>query len=102
MPPYASSSRSVDRWIPPPQNELKVNVDAHILEVFRVCFWVVMRDRLGCLRMAAVKRVEAMWETEMAEAKAARYGLELATRFGFDRVVLESDAANVVRTVHMQ
>lgn len=100
MPPAATRFRSAMAWTPPTHPNVKVNVDAHVLEGVGVRFGVVVRDSTGRLLVAAVKKLEAQWTPEMTEAGAARYGLEVARRYGFDRVVLEGDAATVINTVH--
>ncbi|XP_021841252.1 uncharacterized protein [Spinacia oleracea] len=87
-------------WYPPPNDTVKVNVDAHIMKDIGVSFGVAIRDGAGSLILEAVKRMNAQWQPEMGEAGAVRYGLEVARRFGFEKVVLECDATSVVRTLH--
>ncbi|XP_021866523.1 uncharacterized protein [Spinacia oleracea] len=86
-------------WLPPPSNCVKLNVDAHVLEGNGVSFGAVIRDEEGKLLVAAVKRIGANWQPEMAEAGAARYGVELARRLGYSSVILESDSLKVVRAI---
>lgn len=76
-----------------------MNVDAHVTDCFGVSFGVVIRDNMGQLLVAAAKRIESQWTSEVGEAGAARYGMEVARRFGFERIVLESDAANVIKAI---
>lgn len=92
-PPSASS------WVLPPHNCVNVNVDAHVLCGRGVCFGVVIRDEEGKLLLAAVKRMQANWTPTLAEARAARYGVEVARRLGYANVILECDAMNVVRAI---
>ncbi|XP_074335946.1 uncharacterized protein LOC141673112 [Apium graveolens] len=91
------SSRS---WSAPATGRIKENVDAHLNNGNGVCFGVVIRDDRGRLLAAAVKRICGIWSSEMAEAGAALYGLLLTRRLGFDSVVLESDALNLVSAVN--
>ncbi|XP_021722372.1 uncharacterized protein LOC110689847 [Chenopodium quinoa] len=92
---YASASL----WSLPPAGVVKLNVDAHIREGIGVQFGVLIRDNHGGLLAAAVKHCEARWSPDMAEAGAMRYGVELARRLGFEKVVLESDALTTVRAI---
>ncbi|XP_056688734.1 uncharacterized protein [Spinacia oleracea] len=90
---------SASTWIKPPEFCVKVNVDAHTMEGIGVRFGVVIRDENGKILLAAVKSVGARWKPALAEAGAARYGLELARRMGYKTVILECDALNVVRAI---
>lgn len=56
-------------------------------------------DGMGKVLVAAVKKVGANWSVEMAEAGAALYGVQLTRRLGYERVVLECDALNVVHAI---
>ncbi|KAL2904775.1 tRNA dimethylallyltransferase [Bienertia sinuspersici] len=47
--------------------------------------------------MAAVRRLNTQWKAEMAEAYFARFGIQLAHRFGFNNIILESDSLQVVK-----
>lgn len=64
-----------------------------------VSFGVVKWDGEGKILVAIFKRVGANLGTEMAEARAALYGPELARWLGYERVVLEFDSLNVVRAI---
>lgn len=77
---------------------MKVNVDVHTFST-GVGVGVVIRDYSGAILVAAVKRTDAAWSAEVAEASAALYGAALAKRLGYDKVILECDAMNVVRTI---
>ncbi|KNA14823.1 hypothetical protein SOVF_103940, partial [Spinacia oleracea] len=99
MPVRLFHSPSAVGWIKPPENSVKVNVDAHIIEGVGVRFGVAIRDEVGKLLVAAVKRCLVRWTPELAEAGAARYGVELAQRMGYSNVILECDAINVARAI---
>lgn len=84
-------------WNPPLQHTYKINFDAHVMEGMGVSFRFAILNNEGKMVVVAVNRHDAVWSSEMAEAGAARYGLEVAQRLGFTKVVLESDAANIVK-----
>lgn len=98
-PPSIASGTN---WSPPPGNAVKINVDAHIMEGVGVNLGDVIRKNYGKLLVAGVKRVEADWEPEVAEAGATRFGVELAKKMGYDCVVLECDALRVVKAIKLQ
>lgn len=66
--PYTPPILAAATWFPPPQGTFKVNVDAHVMEGVGVSFRVAIRDAEGKLVVAAVKRIDAVWAPDMAEA----------------------------------
>lgn len=74
--------------------EVKVNVDASLSDQM-VRVGVVFRNCEGYVVAAGAKQWRAKWSLIIAEAKAAWYGLSLACRLGFSKVVLESDCSNL-------
>ncbi|XP_021734057.1 uncharacterized protein LOC110700767 [Chenopodium quinoa] len=85
-------------WVRPPEGVIKVNIDAHYADCGNVGLGAVLRDTNGKLRVCAVKKTMAA-SPKMAEAMAARYGMHIARRFGYTRIMLECDASNVGNTV---
>ncbi|XP_021839401.2 uncharacterized protein [Spinacia oleracea] len=85
-------------WSPPPQGTVKINIDAHLYST-GVGVGVVIRDYRGVVLVAAVKRTDAAWSPNVAEASIALYGVALAKRLGYEKVMLECDAINIVRTI---
>lgn len=77
---------------------VKVNVDAHTATSY-VGLGVVVRGEMGQILLTATRRIEVCWEVEVAEAAAASLGAQIARRYGFERVWIEGDALNVVRTI---
>ncbi|XP_021726668.1 uncharacterized protein LOC110693824 [Chenopodium quinoa] len=67
-------------WIPPTHSCLKVNVDAFVPGSAGVCFGVVIRDEFVKLLLIVAKKTNCRWSPKLAEAAAARYGIELARR----------------------
>ncbi|KAL2895989.1 Inter-alpha-trypsin inhibitor heavy chain H4 [Bienertia sinuspersici] len=59
-----------------------------------------MGDEVGTIKAVGVKRLEPTG-VEVAEAEAARYGMDLARRLGYSRIILECDAFNVVQAISM-
>ena len=84
-------------WASPPPGVIKINVDAHIVAGSHVSLGAVFRDNSGTVLMMATRRIVGSEVSTMAEAEAARYGLHVARRSGYDNVWLESDALAVVR-----
>lgn len=58
-----------------------------------------MRDDCGRALLTGTRLFQANWSVEMTEAMAARYGLMVAKRMGFDKVHIEGDALNVVSAI---
>lgn len=89
----------VCRWSPPPPDLIKLNVDAHIMDGIGVGFGVVARDSAGQVVGMTVCRNSQRWDAAMAEASALKFGVLVAGRLGFRRVIVESDDANAVRCI---
>ncbi|XP_021726211.1 uncharacterized protein LOC110693398 [Chenopodium quinoa] len=60
---------------------------------------VVCRDAEGRI-VAAAKRKAAIAAPEVVEAMAVRYAIMLAHRLGYSRIMVESDAINVIKAVN--
>ncbi|XP_074300083.1 uncharacterized protein LOC141631292 [Silene latifolia] len=86
-------------WTPPAAGFIKLNVDGHVAGCGVVGLGVVARDMAGRVVGMGCRRVEADWDVEVAEARAASFGLEVANRLGFSNIILESDALKVVLAV---
>ncbi|KAL2894692.1 Plexin-B3, partial [Bienertia sinuspersici] len=59
---------------------------------------VVIRNDRGELKVIDIEKIEPT-SIEIAEAQASRYGIMLARRLGFDTVMLECDAVNMVKAI---
>ncbi|XLR51626.1 hypothetical protein S83_002298 [Arachis hypogaea] len=70
----------VVRCLPPPQNVLKLNVDAAISHRGDGGAGAVVRDEEGHILMAATWRLEAPVSVKEAEARALMLGSELASQ----------------------
>lgn len=102
FPTQAGTSVLNAKWKPPPHGTLKINIDAHVVEGRYANVGVVVRNAAGTITLAAVKRLEGRWEVALAEAAAARYGLMVARRYGFENIWLEGDALEVVQGVRKE
>lgn len=104
---YASSVHIPNRdvvlkyqtWCPPSAGWVKINFDAHIGAGLVRGLGVVVRDENGKLLVAGVRRVYANWSVEISEAVAAKFGVELVVRLGYQWVHLEGDSLSVVRAI---
>ncbi|KAL2906587.1 Sperm-specific antigen 2, partial [Bienertia sinuspersici] len=86
-------------WQRPPAGVIKVNVDAHMGADGKAGLGAVMRDENGVVLLLGVRHC-LVKNVEQAEAMAVRYGIMLARRFGFQCIMVESDAANVVNIIN--
>ncbi|KAL2935796.1 hypothetical protein RDABS01_018914 [Bienertia sinuspersici] len=86
-------------WSPPPMGWVKVNTDANVITGEKVSIGAVIRDEKGALKAFGVKVVGPA-SVEIAKAEAARYGLMLARRLGFLRIILECDAIGVINAIN--
>lgn len=59
----------------------------------------IIRDNEGRMLVGAVRKYKGTWDVGVAEACAARFGVSLATRFGYRNVILESDSMMVAQGV---
>ncbi|XP_021722691.1 uncharacterized protein LOC110690168 [Chenopodium quinoa] len=93
---------SAASWVCPPENVLKINVNAHIAAAGYVGLGAVVRDHNGALILVAARKFEGVWDVEQAEAAAIRYGLQVANRFGYDNIWVESDSWAAIERVNKQ
>lgn len=68
-------------------------------EGYYVGLGAMLRDEEGHIVAVAVKRASCTM-TEIAEAKAAEYVVQLALRLGYRDVEVESDSVNVIQAVN--
>lgn len=87
------------KWQPPPAGCFKVNVDASAeVDQRSVGLRAVVRDSRGKVIAAAMKPSVFQQGVVDAEAKAARFGVEIAERVGCWPLVIETDSQEVVQT----
>lgn len=96
-PPSTVMSRT--SWVPPAEGWVRINTDAAMLVGEEVGAGVVCRDNTGKVLCAAVKKFRARWKVVLAEAMAAKFGLQVAQRAGYTKVELECDALNLAKAI---
>ena len=97
------TSTSVQKWFPPPEGLLMINVDAAIFsESGRAGFGVVMRDHQGLVRAACRGFFNHVHCREVAEAHAVRQVLILAENMGVQMFQVASDCLSVIRKIQQQ
>ena len=101
-PPRVLPILSRSSWCCPEEGWIKVNCDAAMLGENVVGVGAVARDEHGRIIFTAIRRYEAGWSVALAESMVARFGVELAASFGYDRVVLECDAYNIVKAIALK
>lgn len=85
------------RWLPPPPNVIKLNVDATFSgSVAKIA--VVARDHNGSVLQAWLKQI-ASFDASCAEAVAIVWALEIASSLNFSCIYVESDAKLCVDAV---
>lgn len=82
----------------PPIGWVKVNANAHVISGVKTSLGAAIRCSSGELLVIETPNVEPTCVL-YAEAMVARYGLELARRFGYDQVILQLDALRVVNGI---
>ncbi|XP_021734136.1 uncharacterized protein LOC110700860 [Chenopodium quinoa] len=90
--------QSIVRWCCPTIGTIKINIDAHVPSSGMAGLGVVCRDAEGRI-VAAAKRKAAIVEPEIVEALVVRFALQLAYKLGYSRIMVESDAINVIKVV---
>ncbi|XP_021736502.1 uncharacterized protein LOC110703051 [Chenopodium quinoa] len=98
---YGSVSKKQNRkssktWLPPPTDFIKVNCDACLKEVGWMGLGVVARDVAGVAVFVGTRRIRGCWSPEIAECKAIHFGVLLAKRYGYKKVIIESDCQVVI------
>ena len=91
---------SVEKWKPPPENMVKINWDA-ALDKHRktIGLGIIARDERGSVLAAARKTMSLVVEPVVAESMAALHALIFCHEQGYQEVVFEGDALQVVKAV---
>lgn len=87
---------SVRCWSPPPQDFVKINMDAASFENHQWGLGVLCRDGKGKVLRAASKRIMVVNSTAVAECLAIRWALVLNVEWVFRRLLLEIDCISAV------
>jgi ribonuclease HI len=92
---------SMQKWSPPPEGSVLVNVDAAVFsQSQRMGVGIVIRNHLGLVQAARRRYVEQVVNPELAEAIAMRCALEFAEEAGFQRIIVASDCAALISKVN--
>ncbi|XP_055962325.1 uncharacterized protein LOC130015694 [Mercurialis annua] len=90
------------QWIPPDARSVKLNSDAAI-SLAKNCSVIsaVCRNSHGTVLRWGVKFLHGITDAESAESQAVLFGLHIASDIYGERLICESDAANVInRLLH--
>lgn len=91
------TSTSTQKWSPPPEGWLMINVDAAIFSHSgRAGYGVVVRDHLGAPVAAYRGCFDHTQSPEVAEALAVRQALVLAKNAGFQKIQVASDCLTLI------
>ncbi|GAU09995.1 hypothetical protein TSUD_398280 [Trifolium subterraneum] len=96
---HLSSSSNNISWSPPPENCLKLNVDAHLRDAGHWGIGMILRRSDGRCVGAATKVIKGMKDANLAEATGLKTTLDLLSLRTRDRVIVEMDALGVVNAV---
>lgn len=95
------TSKSTQKWSPPPKGLMLVNVDAAIFtQSGRAGFGIVIRDNQGKVRLASRGRLQCDLNPEVAEALALREALTTTKVAGFQNVIVASDCLSLINKVN--
>ncbi|XP_021724730.1 uncharacterized protein LOC110692046, partial [Chenopodium quinoa] len=89
-----SKCNSPKKWLPPP-DFVKINCDACLKTNGWIGLGVAARNTAREVLFARVRRVRSYWPPDIAECRALLFGVKLARRFGYKKVIFESDCQHV-------
>ena len=88
------------KWIPPPADTMKINVDAAISKnTGRAAAAAVARDGTGAFQGASVLVIQGITDPESMETITCRAGLALASDLTFRKVRIASDNISVGKSI---
>jgi hypothetical protein len=91
---------STQKWSPPPEGVLLINVDAAIFSKSgQAGFGVVVRDHRGMLLAASRGALQHVHAPEVAEALAMRQALVFSRNAGFQKIQVASDCLSLINRV---
>ncbi|KAL5800319.1 hypothetical protein ACOSQ4_033203 [Xanthoceras sorbifolium] len=90
----------VVKWVPPPFDYFKVNVDASLRSPDSlVGVGAVVRNYLGQFMVGLSRKLVGNVSVEIAEATTILNGLHLPIESSFNNLILESDSLNVINYI---
>ena len=89
------------RWMPPPENVLKLNVDAAINNKDQVTgLGAVIRNSDGLVIVAGIKQAQLREGVSFAEAEAIQWGLQVAKKAAIFSLIVETDCKEVAELIN--
>ncbi|XP_074313873.1 uncharacterized protein LOC141649070 [Silene latifolia] len=86
-------------WSPPLSGVVKINTNAAVFNSGEIGLGVVGRDVDGSVVVVGAKHIKAVWDTEMAEAQAVVFGMEVAHQVGVEKIAVESDSLTMINAI---
>ncbi|KAL9441400.1 hypothetical protein AB3S75_019980 [Citrus x aurantiifolia] len=91
-----AENQKQQKWMPPPRNVLKVDVDAAVSTKDGLAgLGAVMKDSFGKVVAAGVKQVQLKKDASFAEAEAVELGLRVAKDAAAQSLIIEIDCLDV-------
>ena len=92
-----------NRWTAPPNGFVKINFDGENAESSRMSgVGVVIQDSEGAVLASCAEKLNQPFKAEDMEALAALKALSFAHELGFQNIVLEGDALNLIQALKAQ
>ncbi|XP_015387831.1 uncharacterized protein LOC107177858 [Citrus sinensis] len=89
------------RWMPPPENVLKLNVDAAINNKDQVTgLGAVIRNSDGLVIVAGIKQAQLREGVSFAEAEAIQWGLQVAKKAAISNLIVETNCKEVTELIN--
>jgi ribonuclease HI len=96
-----SENMGEEKWKPPPENTLKINWDAAVdSKIGIIGLGIIVRDERGDFIEAETKYLRLHIELVVAEIFVALQALNLCTEKGYQRVILDGDALQVLNLIN--
>lgn len=94
-------SNCFQKWTPPPDGWLMVNVGAAIFkDPPRAGAGVVIRDHVWDFKLAFCKMIHTVDDPELAEALAVQCGVLFAQEHNLQQVIVASDCQNIIKKIN--
>lgn len=87
---------SFNTCIAPSVGKIKVNVHAAVMDGEWIGLGCVLGDERGKIICVVARRLMVSWDTGIAKFAAARFWIYSAHQHKFNKVVIESDALNMI------
>lgn len=89
------------KWIPPPENVFKINVDAAISSKDQMAgMGAIIRDSNSRVVAAGIKQAQHRRNVSFAEAEAVQCGMQVAREAGLTSLIIEIECLEVVELLN--